>query len=102
MPNAYEIALQLYAKYPDRSLVLDIDTYARTAYCYCSPECLILARIENSNTWFIHLAAGPGALHRFMQLAPFPLPFVAFARPEKHDKVNIYRWERILTLCKSN
>ena len=99
--NAYEQAQDLYSRYPERSLILDILHYSQNHYCYFSPECIILAEIEEKCIWYIHLAVGVGALSRFVELAPFALPYVRFARPEKgHSEPKLYNWKRLTRLCK--
>jgi len=100
--NAFEQALVLYKKetFPQIKLLTDIMEYAKSHYAYCSPRCIILAKVIEDRGWFIYIAAGSDCLMRFFELAPFSMPYVGFARPEKgRDAVKWYRWEQFYDRC---
>ena len=46
------------------------------------------------NAWYVQLAAGKGAIGRFLELAPFPLPYVVWQRRGNNDNYHIYTWEK--------
>tara|TARA_Y100000004_G_scaffold75152_1_gene84436 strand:- start:113 stop:478 length:366 start_codon:yes stop_codon:yes gene_type:complete len=47
--------------------------------------------LAESDTWFVWRGAGKFALKRFLEVAPFKLPYVAWHR--RGDKLKIYTWE---------
>lgn len=97
--NAFVLAQELYKKnaFPQTMLCSDILVYATHHYAYCSPTCIILAKVVGDCGWFIYLAVGKGCLQRFFEVAPFELPAIGFARRNKETKW--YPWERIKRLC---
>jgi hypothetical protein len=84
--------------------------HLRQGYIWVSPACMLLARpIERAcldrasdleyqpvepDTWFIWVAAGPGSTKRFMQLAPYVLPYVAWHR--HGESLRLYQWDRLV------
>lgn len=105
MPNKpYEQALTLYSnKHGNLGWTMlndDILAYAKNHFCYFGSDCLILAQVVEGRAWYIHLATGTGALSRFFALAPFPLEYVGFARPEKKRLYTKYHsWHKVKHLC---
>ena len=47
--------------------------------------------LEKCDTWFVWRGAGEGALARFLEVAPFKLPFVAWHR--RGDQLKIFKWK---------
>lgn len=47
--------------------------------------------LEECDTWFVWRGAGEGALARFLEVAPFKLPYVAWHR--RGDQLKIYKWK---------
>ena len=45
------------------------------------------------NCWLVQLAAGKGALKRFLEVAPFKLEYVAWHR-HGGERYRIYKWEK--------
>lgn len=64
--------------------------YVRSGFVYSGDDAFILA-MPQGDTWFVHLAAGD--IGRFTQLAPFPLPRVAWQR-RGGGAVRRYPWDR--------
>lgn len=101
----------------ERSFNTDLINYLAKGYVYSGPEAFIAARTinlehadkwddfdfehKNPNCWFVFLAAGRAKLHRFQQLAPFPLPYIGWHR-RTDNNLRTYRWERFATLVKEN
>lgn len=100
-PSPHERAAKLYPAGGKDTLANDLANYARNAYMYSDPECLILAAYwPESKCWYVHLAVGYGALSRFFSLAPFEGHLVAFARPEKGRKnLTYFDYKRLKKLC---
>ena len=98
--TAYEHAQQLYTQFPGRNFDADLALYARCHYVYADPKAIILAKVLDGNTWFIYLAAGPGSLSKFFELAPLQLTYVCFERPAKGSKSRRYDFKRMQKLCK--
>lgn len=46
---------------------------------------------EDCDTWFVWRGAGKAALKRFLEVAPFKLPYVAWHR--RGDQLRIYTWK---------
>ena len=44
--------------------------------------------------WFVGLAAGKQALNRFLEVAPEPLPHVAWNRRGNNGDYHIHKWEK--------
>lgn len=70
--------------------------YLAKGWVYSGDECFILAQAQGDQ-WYIHLAAG--RIDRFMELAPFKLPFVAFDR-KCMGKARRYSWNRVERLLR--
>lgn len=86
------------------SLGYDFDAkvreFAREGYAYLGQDCVILAQAR-VDTWWVWLAVGPGCLQRFCALAPYPLPYVAFAREAKgDDETRLIPFDRVLRFAK--
>lgn len=97
--EAFLDACKLYkdTSFPQTKLCADILEYATYHYAYCSPTCIILAKVVEGRGWFIHLAVSKEGLKRFFELAPFKLPFIGFARHGK--EVKWYHWQLVHDLC---
>lgn len=67
-----------------------IGAFLRTGFVYAGDDAFILAQPQNGDTWWVHLAAGD--LTRFLDLAPYPLPWVAWQR-KGTGKVHVWSWE---------
>ena len=94
------VAVELYRKQglPKENLFTDITHYAINHYAYFSPNYLILAEVvtgPESEGWFIELAIGKNALQRFFEIAPFELPWIGFARPERNRTTKWYSWNKL-------
>ena len=93
---------------PEFSFERLIEWYMNHGTVYSDDQTFVLARpwdinldvdslfapIDRPNTWLIFLAAinGVSPLGRFMDLAPFPLPYVAFHR---RGVLRAYTWEAL-------
>lgn len=53
--------------------------YLSSGYVYSGPDCFILAR-PIVDTWFVRIAVGRGCLARFLEMMPFPLPYLQWER----------------------
>jgi len=96
--NILDQAILLYKKepFPQTKLLTDIINYATFHHAYFSPTCCILAKVVEDRGWFIYLAVGKGCLQRFFEVAPFEMPWIGFARPEKsREEVKWYPWKKI-------
>lgn len=98
--SSFVAAEKLYKKqgFPKEKLFTDIQHYAIHHYAYFAPDCLILAKVikgEDSDGWFIYLATGKNKLQRFFQVAPYQLPWIGFARPEKGRDTKWYSWRKL-------
>lgn len=99
--TAFDKAILLYKKetFPQTKLLTDLMEYARFHYVYCSPDCIIMAKVVEGRGWFIHLAVGNGHLETFFKMAPFELEFIGFARPENGRDTRWYQWKRLYDYC---
>jgi hypothetical protein len=91
----------------DETFIEHVGRFMRDAYAYAGPDAFILAQevwhgdgelytgAGRVNCWFIDLAAGPGAIGRFLALAPRPQPFVAFYRRAKDNILRVWPWARL-------
>ena len=59
-----------------------LESEAASRKSYDLPDC---------DVWFVWLGAGKAALKRFLEVAPFKLPFVAWHR--KGDNLKVYPWD---------
>ena len=105
-----EKAQQLYEQNPPRTFEEDLAFYLNKGYVYSGCDFFIMGRpitrrddrfaldykfnYLNPNAWFVHLAAGEGALRKFLDVAPFPLDWVCWHK-HKADRagLNYYKWE---------
>ena len=47
------------------------------------------------DVWFVFLGAGKDALQRFLEVAPFKLPYVAWHRKKfSQDKLKVWTWDQ--------
>ena len=86
--------------------------FMREGYVWSSPAEFVLAKqarwedgelyvgAVSSNCWFVHLAAADGLggnpFKRFLELAPYPLPFVAWQR-HGLKRYHVYKWDKFKT-----
>lgn len=79
-----EQAKMVYLNDPECNRVFEADLaeYLKNGYVWSSPTEFIMAR-PTHDAWFVHLAAGKGALRRFLDLMPFELPFLEWERKGK-------------------
>lgn len=78
--------------------------FFRSGYVWSSPTEFVLARpalweegelymgAPAANCWFVHLAAGDNPFRRFLEIAPHPLPFVAWQRRGQR-RYHVYEWD---------
>lgn len=73
--------------------------FGEHGYIYFDADCgLIAQRLDD--TYWVWLAVGGNPLQRFCELAPYPLPYVAWARSLRgREEPKIYRFERVKRLC---
>jgi hypothetical protein len=74
-----------------------VTRYLMHHYMYSDPKCFILAK-PIDDYWFVECAIGKGCLARFLELMPFPLPKVAFARGLRGGPLKFYPTERVKEL----
>lgn len=60
----------------------DVEYHTRHHFAFCSPFCIILARLE-SDHWLVYLAVGQGCLSYFLHIMPIYRASIRFARPLK-------------------
>jgi len=77
--SAYEIAKKMYETCPGMDLDADILEYSRVGVAYVSNSCLLLG-CRSGGGWFVRMAVGAGCLAKFIDLAPYHLPYVGWAR----------------------
>ena len=88
----------------------DVAAYAtHGGYLYVSPECVILGKpvrrdggvpegqwnVANPDAWFVKYAGGRGHVSKFIDLIPFPLPWVGWARQTKGKAVKWFNFNQI-------
>ena len=76
--SPYELAEEICG---DHGVVLadDIIEYSRRGYVFIAPE-YVLIGCRLGDGWFIRLAVGAGCLNKFLELMPYYLPYVGWAR----------------------
>jgi hypothetical protein len=89
----------------------DISTYLTYGYIHKTPTSFILAKpvdkdsefslneqwgVTNPNAWFIHMAVGEECIKEWINLMPFKLPFVGWARENKKRPIKFYDLNKIL------
>ena len=98
-----------------RSFREDLDAHLQTGYVISTPELFMLARgvdihashyliedpwnefaREAQNCWLIYLVAG--SVKTCFNYAPYPLPFVAWARD--NTTLSVFPFEKIKRLCR--
>ena len=106
-------AIQQAAKlYEDKGLNLakDLEYYLKYGYVFCTPDKLLLAREikkddngeswvlpGTGDTWFVHFAIGKDSIKWFIDQAPSPRKWVAWARQFKMPARDIryYDFQRL-------
>jgi hypothetical protein len=85
----YERAKEFYHENPPLSWEGDLEEYMRNGHVHITPSLVLLGcRVDDG--WFIRLAVGDGCLAKVVELMPFPLPYVGWARVAKGRPVT--RW----------
>jgi len=74
-----------------------VEFFSRNGVCYFDTRCAVMA-MPIEDTWIIWLLVGKDALGRLFQLAPYPLPFVAWSRIDKGKPLRSYSFERLKKL----
>ena len=95
--TTWEQAKDLYVKRGEGNLEEDIIEYAKNYFLHITPDCIILARCEDTS-WFIHLAVGHNCLDYFLSLMPIYRPFVGWCRCLKSNKIKYYQTEKLKRL----
>ena len=105
MKTAIQEAAELYQS---KGLVLaqELENYLKFGYVFCTPERLLLAneakRDGNCASWVAHgegdcwhvkLAIGRGSVKWFLDKAPYPKKWVAWAREFKTDSRNLHFYD---------
>lgn len=91
----YDEFQKLYTLCPDRNMQDDLMHYLQHGYIFTGPNYLLVGKRINDG-WFIHAAVGRGAMAKFIQLMPYYLPFIGWARQMKGRDVTWHRTETIL------
>jgi len=89
----------------------DVAAYAcHGGYVFLAPDHILLSKpvrrdggdpsgqwnVEGADAWFVKFAAGDGRVRKFIELMPFPLPWVGWARETKKRPVNWFSLAAIL------
>jgi hypothetical protein len=93
--SLYNYACAIYA---EKSLDFEqiLAEYAKNAYVYITPECIILADTHGADTWFIEFAIGKDCLFHFLEMAPFELEKVAWKRGlRQNSRLKIYNFKNL-------
>lgn len=91
------------AGYAGRDFFEALGYFACRGVAYVSRDCVFFAE-DYGDTWFVFLAcgSGPDLLRRFAHAVPYPLPYVAWARPLRgRTNVEVREFERVKRLCSS-
>lgn len=72
------------------ALVVD---YMRTGYVFASADYFVMGK-RIGDGWYIHAAAGIGAIETFCRFMPFHLPWIGWER--RGGKTRWYRTEKLL------
>lgn len=70
--------------------------YLTKGFVYSGDDAFVLA-MPQGDTWYVHLAAG--RVGRFQELAPYPLPFIAWERKCQGVR-KVWSWARYQRLTK--
>ena len=110
MSNPIEEARLLYDYDSPRSFEEDLCFYLKSGYVYSGRDHFIMGRpitkrydgfvldygfrFNDPNAWFVYLAAGKGALSRFLDIAPFKLEWVCWHKEKaERPKLKYYKWD---------
>ena len=88
----------------------DLGNYLLDGYIHSTPTSLILGkparrdggdpvdqwRVDEPDAWFVQFAVGDGSISHFINLMPFQLPYVGWARELKKRPVKWWATETIL------
>ncbi len=89
----------------------DISVYLTHGYVHKTPKSFILAKTinkdidtppaeqwdtPNPNAWFVHMAVGQGAISYWINLMPFTMPYVGWARENKKKPIKFYTLDTII------
>ena len=103
-----DLAQLEYVDTSPRTFCDDFAFFAKCGYIYSGDDCFIMARpierrsdrfafdkgitFRNPDAWFVYLGAGKGALHRFIDLAPFKTEWVCWHR-RKDNELRYHTWK---------
>ena len=88
----------------------DISTYLVHGYMHKTPKSFILAKTVDKdsetppaeqwgtskpNAWFVHMAVGDECIEHWINLMPYKLPYVGWARENKNRPIRFYDLNRI-------
>jgi hypothetical protein len=88
----------------------DISTYLTYGYMHKTPTSFILAKTVDKdsdtppaeqwgtlkpNAWFVHMAVGEECVKHWINLMPFKLPYVGWARQNKKRPIKFYDLNKI-------
>ncbi len=107
--SALSQAAEIYRAH-GMDLPADLEHYLACGYVFSTPDRLLLARPLDlargvdywladpraGDAWYVKLAVGSGCLGWFLQQAPFPKPFIAWARGFKGtDRLHVYPFAQL-------
>jgi hypothetical protein len=94
MPTVVEIARDFYKKYlPDTTFDADLIHCMEVGYVICSPNYFLMGW-PTERGWFVRMAVGDCGVATFLELMPYYLPYVGWARVAKNrDTINWYKTE---------
>ncbi len=81
--------------------ILDEHIYAQNGVVVSNPVCFAMAKaveINHKHCWYVDTAVGK--LGEILRAMPFRLPYVAFQRGKRGNKLKIYPTSSILRLVK--
>ena len=108
--NVIEEAIEAYGQ-TGGSGEDDVAAYATSGgYLYITPDCVILGKpvrrdagrpegqwgVKNPDAWFVKYAGGKGHVPKFIDLIPFPLPWVGWGREVKDKPVKWFNAEKVM------
>ena len=89
----------------------DISVYMNYGYVHKTPTSFILAKtvdkdsntppaeqwnVSNPNAWFVHMALGEDCIPYWINLMPYKLPYVGWARENKKKPIRFYDLNKII------
>ena len=106
--NILAQSLELYEKI-GTDLFKDIAVYLANGYVFKTPSSLLLGKavktnagnpdaqwnVEDPDAWYIRTAVGDGAVKKFMDHMPYPLPWIGWMRHVKNKPVKYFSYEQV-------